>query len=265
MTLIKKMLWLLLIGFIFACQPQSPETPDEPTTPTANLPEALSAALEAHGGLEQWQSMRTLEYEIERADSIEHHLIDLQNRKVLLSHPNYKLGFDGQEVWVSPNKAAFGKGSARFYHNLVFYFHAMPFVLADPGINYEVLPQKEIEGRLYNAVKISYNEGVGDAPDDYYIAHFDAETNQMRWLLYTVTYYSGEANERFNALLYDEWVEVNGLLVPKVNKGYKYADGQIGEMRYERVFNNIKLSIEAPDQSLFEMPENAAIDSLRSE
>lgn len=267
--LLKSSTFFLLLTFI-ACQPSTTESDTETTSPqeetpqpVINLPKELASALEAHGGLERWQSMKTLEFEIERADSTEHHLIDLTNRKVLLSHPNYKLGFDGQDVWVSPNKEAFGKGSARFYHNLIFYFHAIPFVLADPGINYEILPQRELDGKTYDAVKISYNDGVGDAPDDYYIAHFDTETHLMKLLLYTVTYYSGESNDKYNALVYDEWEEVNGLLMPKLMKGYKFSEDQLGDLRYERPFENIKLSTEAPDQSLFEMPETAEIDPLR--
>lgn len=269
--LINRIFYLLLLSSLFACQATeqsntetNSNTEPEPIEIPTNLPKELAAGLEAHGGLAKWKSMKTLEYEIERAESTEHQLIDLENRKVLLSHQDYKLGYDGQEVWVSPNKAAFGKGSARFYHNLIFYFHAIPFVLADPGINYEVLEPRELDGRLYDAVKITYNAGVGDAPEDYYIAHFDQETHQMKLLLYTVTYYSGQASDKFNALMYDEWEEVNGLLVPKLMRGYKYADGQLGELRYERPFNNIKLSTEKPDQSLFEMPEMAEIDSLRT-
>ena len=261
------LLHLILVIIVSACQESSPsEQQPEATVQEAPelpaLPKALSQGLEAHGSLERWQKMRTLEYDIDRGGSPEHQLIDLHNRKVHLSHENYTVGFDGTEVWVAPNKAAFGKGSARFYHNLIFYFHAIPFVLADPGIQYEELPQKEFEGKLYDAVKISYNKGVGDAPDDYYIAHFDTETHLMKWLLYTVTYYSGAPGEKYNALLYDEYEEVNGLKVPKLMKGYKYEDGELGELRYERPFNNIKLSESAPDQSIFEMPEAAEIDTL---
>ena len=88
------------------------------------LPEILQAGLNAHGGLDQWNKMNTLEYTIERNDKPEHHLIDLKSRKVLLTHDEYKLGFDGKEVWITPNLEAFGKGSPRFYHNLIFYFYA---------------------------------------------------------------------------------------------------------------------------------------------
>jgi len=191
MYFIKKQYFLLVVIVLFgsACNTVKVKPQQAKVTP---LPSLLTKALTAHGGLANWQTMNTLEYTLERNQKPEQHLIDLQTRKVLLKHEDYQLGFDGQEVWISPNKEAFGKGSPRFYHNLYFYFYAIPFVLADPGVRYEVLPQKEIQGQLYNALKISYGAGIGDAPDDYYIAHFNTDTNLMEWLLYTVTYYSGE-------------------------------------------------------------------------
>ena len=252
--------WLfytLLLLVITACS-----TTQVPLTQQQELPNLLKQGLTAHGGLAQWNKMHTLKYSIERNDKPEHHLIDLKSRKVLLTHEDYKLGFDGKEVWVTPNLEAFGKGSPRFYHNLIFYFYAIPFVLADPGINYEVLPQKEIEGQQYNVLKISYQDGIGDAPDDYYIAHFNTTTNRMDWLLYTVTYYSGEKNEKYNALKFD-WQEVNGLWVPSKMTGYKTKDGKITDFRYSRLFKNVSITSEPANSAIFEMPKGAAIDPLK--
>ncbi len=234
----------------------------EPTTATVPLPDLLQSSLEAHGGLDRWESMKTMAYTVERREKPERHLIDLQTRKVLLTHEDYKLGFDGQEVWVSPNKAAFGDGSARFYHNLRFYFVAMPFIVSDPGIKYEVLSEKELNGKKYDALRITYNEDVGDAPEDEYILHFDPETHQMEWLLYTVTYYTGQPGERYNALHYSAWQEVNGLIVPKKMEGYRFEDGQIGEKRYERLVEDFELTTIQPDPAQFEIPKEAEIDSL---
>ncbi len=251
-------LWLF-----FACQNSESTTNNTAKeVKKIELPKALAAGIEAHGGMDQWQKMQTWAYTIERNEQPERQFIDLKTRKVLLKQDAYTIGFDGKEVWITPNKEAFGKGSPRFYHNLYWYFHAFPFVMTDPGINYEVLPQKEMDGKLYDAVKISYNAGVGDAPDDYYIAHFDAETHQMYLLLYTVTYYQGKPGDKFNALIFDDWKEVNGLLVPNSMKGFKYADGELGEQRYTRVFSDIELSTTPADQAQFEMPAGAVIDTL---
>ena len=217
--------------------------------------------LEAHGGLKMWERKKTMEFSIPKGEAEELHQIDLPSRKVLISHPDYELGFDGNEVWIT-DREAFGRLSPRFYHNLIFYFFACPFVLADPGIQYEVLPQRELNGKTLNAIKISYNDGVGDAPDDYYIVHFDVETNEMYLLLYTVTYFNQEKNENYNALIYDDWEEIGSLKVPQSMTGYRFAADTLGEQRYVRPFNRIEISERSLDPAIFEMPEGAVIDTL---
>ena len=245
----------------FGCQQKANDKDTKPAH-WENIPEVMMKGLDAHGGLEMWSRKKTMEFTIPKGDNRELHQIDLPSRKVLISHPDYKVGFDGSEVWVTPSKEAFGTGSPRFYHNLIFYFFACPYVLADPGINYEVLPQRTLNGRTLNPVKISYNAGVGDAPDDYYIAHFDAETNLMYLLLYTVTYFNQETNENYNALIYDDWTEVGGLMVPQSMKGYRYAADTLGDLRYERPFDRIEISERTLDPAIFEIPDGAVIDTL---
>lgn len=253
---------ICFISMLSACK----QAPTDPTSNVpehwANIPEVMMKGLEAHGGLEAWSKMNTMEFSFPKGDATELHQVDLPSRKVRISHPNYTVGFDGQEAWVIPNKEAFGTMSPRFYHNLIFYFYAIPYVLADPGINYEVLPDRTINGKVLDAIKISFNDGVGDAPDDYYIAHFDKESHEFYFLLYTVTYFSGETNENFGALIYDNWTEVNGLKVPQSMKGYKFAADTLGEQRYERIFDHIKLTEESLNDALFEIPDGGVIDSL---
>ena len=266
----KNIALILLVIVSISCQQNSKQ---ENTTPAINqveetkteYPELLQKALEAHGGIDKWNSFNSLQYQLRTTlgeEKTETQLIDLKNRKVLISGDGFKLGMDGEQVWVSPNKEAFGTMSARFYHNLIFYFFSIPYVLADPGIQYEDLGTVELDSTSYRALKVSYNEGVGDADDDFYIAHFNPETYKMEWLLYTVTYFSGEKHENYNALKY-EWQQVNGLWVPSGFTGYKYKDGVIGDIRYKSEFTDVILSEQNPDQSLFKMPENAEIDSLK--
>lgn len=257
--------FLLFIVFSFShCTNKSSNVQEAPAH-WKNIPEELMKGLDAHGGLEMWQRKKTMEFSIPKGEEQELHQIDLPSRKVRISHPDYTIGFDGEEVWITPDREAFGQSSPRFYHNLIFYFFACPFVLADPGINYEVLPQRQLNGKTLDAVKVSYNDGVGDAPDDYYIAHFDAETHEMYLLLYTVTYFNQSANENFNALIYDDWTEVGGLKVPQSMKGYKFAADTLGEQRYVRPIDRIEISERSLDPSLFEMPEGAVIDTLITE
>ena len=251
---------VLLSISLNSCKDSSPITEEDKYSA---LPTELRLVLDAHGGLENWDEMKALEYRFARGEKDELHQINLEDRKVRIEGGGYTIGYDGKEVWVAPNKEAYSGSSARFYHNLMFYFYAMPFVLADPGINYEILPAAEILGKTYNKISITYNSGVGDAPEDEYILCYDPETNKMEWLLYTVTYFSKEKGKKYNALHYNEWKEVNGLLLPKTMVGYRTSNDSITEKRYESLFSEIKVSnIEYPSDK-FEMPQEAEIDSLK--
>lgn len=263
---------ILLLTSLWSCntsteKAKTSETPakQDPVLDMSAYPELFQKALEAHGGLQTWKSFGGLKFDLETTlgeTKKETHQVDLWTRKVRIEGENFVLGMDGENVWVSPSKEAFGQMSARFYHNLIFYFFAIPPVLADPGINYEDLGERTVGDKTYRALKVSFGQGVGDASEDLYIAHFDPETYEMELLLYTVTYFSGEKHENYNALIYDNWQTVNGLRVPASMKGYKYEEGEIKEERYNAVFTNVAFTKAQPASTLFDKPENSEIDSL---
>ena len=176
--------------------------------------DAMDKALTAHGGLDTWRSMGTLEYNVVKGDREEHHLVDLQSRNILHAGTSYAFGYDGTDVWVSPTRDAY-PGNPRFANGLDFYFFGIPFVLADPGTNREYLGQTSVNGAAYETVKISFDAGTGGSPDDYYIAHFDPESHQLHSLLYTVTFNAQTPNEQYYARMYDTWEEIEGLLLPR--------------------------------------------------
>ncbi len=253
---------ILLAIIIQSCASKEDQAAEQPMIQKVVLPTVLEKGLKAHGGLELWRKMKAMDFSFSRGPEIEHQKIALDNRKALITRDSVQVGYDGKEVWVAPNKAAFGKSSARFYHNLIFYFYAMPFVLADDGIIYEEVPNRVLDGKSYPGVKVSYKSGVGDAPDDYYIAYFHPETKELYLLLYTVTYYNGGPSDKYNALVYESWQDVFGLKLPLKMAGYKFVDNELGDKRYEREFTEVKLSSEAFDESIFNMPKIAEIDSL---
>jgi hypothetical protein len=248
---------LILIGILASCNSVKKENV------YANYPAGFTKLLQAHGGLEKWNSFNTLEFDLFNPEdsSQEHHVIDLKQRKDMVLADSFKIGFNGKDVWVAPNKKAFPGKSARFYHNLFFYFFSIPYVLADPGVNYQE-DTVSLNGEKFSCIKATFNTGVGDADKDFYKMVVDPQTNQIASLLYTVTYYSGEAHERYNLLKYLDWQEIKGLQFPGKLAGYKYADGIVGEKRYEYIFKNIVLKKEAPPETLFAIPAEAEIDNL---
>ncbi|MBT29024.1 MAG: hypothetical protein CMO01_05110 [Thalassobius sp.] len=262
----RNLIFLTAILFtLFSCGQQNEvkndDTAQAETKVAAVYPEVLSEALEAHGGLETWQSFGTLEYEMVSGDKSEYQLFDLKERKSLIISDAYKLGFDGTQAWVVPSKEAMGRNSIRFYHNLNFYFFAIPFVLTDPGIQYEEMEDVTMDNVDYKVLKISYEANVGDSPDDNYVCYFNKETKMLDFIRYTVTYFSKESSDKFNALKYDEWQEVNGLKVPLKMSSYKWEDGQFGEIRGEKTFKNVVFSEGSPLADVFTMPKGAEVES----
>ena len=256
---------IIFIAFILnnfvACSPQ--KHPGAAEDVYEKLPKNLVSLLQSHGGLEKWRSFGTLEYDLfNLKDSLtEHHAIDLRNRKDLIVADSFKIGFDGKEVWVSPERKAFKGKSARFYHNLFFYFFAIPYVLADPGINYRE-DTVTLNDKTYPAILATFDAGIGDADKDAYRIVIDPETNKLYGLLYTVTYFSGEAHKNYNFLKYEDWQEAGGLQFPGKLTGYKFSNGIVGEERYKVLFSNIRLNTDTPVETLFAMPDKAEVDSL---
>jgi hypothetical protein len=201
-----------------------------------------------------------LEFELERPDRTEHHIVDLQSRNVRVDSEDWAIGFDGSDAWISPGLDAYS-GSPRFYSSLQFYFFGLPFLLADPGTTREDLGLRQMDDKTYNVIKVGFEDGVGDSPDDYYLAHIDTATGMMEALLYTVTYRSGEPNENYGARLYD-WQEVDGLRVPSRMSSYRWneEEAKLGEHRSDALITGVTFRPERPEPELFQMPEGAEID-----
>ena len=178
-------LTLLLI----ACQeqPKKQEAPSqadstEQIEARTEYPELLQKVFNAHGGIDNWKQMKSLVYEIPKSNLTETHTINLYSRKDRVATPDYSMGFDGSQVWLLDPDAKY-TGDPVFYHNLMFYFYAMPFVLADQGIVYTQTENLEFEGKSYPGIGIGYEQHVGTSPKDEYYIHFDPETFQMAWFI----------------------------------------------------------------------------------
>ena len=251
---------LPLTGCTYSDSPaESPNVQSTALVSTAEQ-DALDKSIAAHGGLDRWKSFGSLEYTVERRGRSEHHLIDLYSRRTLQTGESFQIGYDGTDVWVSPSLDAYA-GNARFMNGLDFYFFAIPFVLADPGTHREYLGKVLINDEPYEAVKISYDDGVGASPDDYYIVHLDPETFQLKILLYTATFRSQTPSENYNARVYEDWKEINGLLLPTrmIAASWDAAERRLGESRGETLYTDITLTVTQPDPALFAPPTESEI------
>ncbi|MFY0629513.1 MAG: hypothetical protein JXR05_03970 [Flavobacteriaceae bacterium] len=251
----KKIAILLLVAIIsVSCKTESKK---DASTSSANkkkenFPSELAKVFEKHGGIDEWRKMRTLSFN--RGD--EAHTTDLWSRKTVVNEPNYSLGYDGSEVWLSQKDSTSFKSNPTFYYNLYFYFYTMPFVLADDGITYEKIEPLVFKGEEYPGFKISFTSEKGTSPDDNYVIYYNAETHQMEWLGYTVTYYSKKSSDKFNIIRYNDWENVGGFKLPKSITWYK-KDEKGAPTEPARPATEFSLSIvnkTALDDSFFKKP-----------
>lgn len=262
-TNMKLILLSLLSITIFSCKDVSKEIKSEVVTPetTAKVvdskyPIAMQKVLEAHGGVAAWKSKRTLSFEIPKDDTTEKQTIDLYTRDEKIEMPGVSIGSEGDNIWILDEEEAY-KGDPIFYHNLMFYFYSMPFVLSDNGINYSEAEALEFKGISYPGIRISFNDGVGLSAKDEYFIQYNPETFQMEWLGYTVTYRSGEKSDNIKWIRYNDWMDVDGIKLPKSISWYEYEGRTIKEVRKTVNFENVKLSETAPSALLFSKPEGA--------
>jgi len=260
----KKLAILFGIGIAFvACKQESkqteakvPETPQEEVIVdrSENYPAEIAAVMKAHGGIQTFDKMNTLIFELENQEGNEKHTTDLKTRHARIETDKFALGFDGKEAWLAQEDSTAFKGDPRFYHNLMFYFYAMPFVLGDDGITYEKVAPLKVAENTYPGYKISYGDGIGDSPKDNYFVYYDQTSHKMKYLGYTVTFFSKETSEKVSMIEYTDWNDINGLLLPKTLKWRAYADGVIGEVKSERNFVNALAKEEKLSASLFSKP-----------
>lgn len=253
-------LGLLLCITLMACENTNTKEAINNIAPERTFPALFTKILDAHGGLDQWEAMNTLTFEKGEGAEREYHTVDLKSRKSLIERKGkFQLGSDGEKVWVSPHRDSFPGSSPRFYHNLYFYFVAIPYVLADPGVVYEDMGEQMVGEEKYRVLKTGFQENVGDAPDDQYWLYVDPETYLVDFITYSVTYFDSAKATTYNALKY-EWGKSNGLLVPKTFIGYKWVDGALGEERYKREYGPVVYSKEKTNHQRFAIPEGAYVE-----
>ena len=258
----KKILFLILTVSLFSCKNKTTETinysEENLNVITSVYPENVSKIFKAHGRIEKWNTMKNLVFEIQHPEGNEKTTTDSKTRKSLIETEKFKIGFDGEKVWLKQDSLVY-KGNAKFYYNLMSYFYAMPFILGDDGIKYEDVEPLIFEEKEYSGIKISYESGVGESPDDEYVLYYNPETYKMEWLGYTVTYFSKEKSKEFHFIKYSNWQTVNGLLLPETLTWYNYENNKPTTKRNDLKFVNVELSEIKPEATIFEMPVGAEI------
>lgn len=228
------------------------------------------ASIEAAGGLTPWFSSGALTFRFKytpvgRPATDTYQTIDTWSaraRHQLADTRDVEFGWNGRVAWVNPSGSELNT-NPRFWSLTPYYFVGIPWVLADPGVNLEVLPDAEFEGKQYDLVRATFDAATGDAPDDYYILYLDKETRRVRALRYVVSYKGfrpdgGHGPEKLMA--YDGDASANGLTFASTHRTFKYDDetGEIGEKVTDVEVSDIAFKRDVA-ADYFEPPEGAKI------
>lgn len=262
----KNLFLIVIVTTLFlSCKENQPKEP-EATSPevaksidTSKYPQDLVKIFETHGGIEKWSTFENLCFEIEKEGGNEVHTTLLKSRKTTIEHPDWTIGYDGSNVWLLNQKENAYQGNARFYHNLMFYFYAMPFILADDGIQYTAIEKQELMGVTYEGIKIGYDSGIGDTPDDEYIIYYNPDTYQMEWLAYTVTFGKEGKSDVWKFIKYGDWQTVNDVILPKTLTWYNVEDGVPVSKRNDLNFVKVTATETLLDETTFDMPEGSVV------
>lgn len=255
------LLFFVSICLFISCKNQSSEKVEteksEIVKDPISYPSELIKIFDAHGSLDKWKEMKSLSYEIVRESGNEKQVVDLVTRNERIETSTFKTGYDGKQYWLEADTSY--KGNPKFYHNLMFYFYAMPFVLADEGIIFSETDPLVFEDISYPGIRISYNQGVGESPEDEYFIHYNPTTFKMEWLGYTVTFFSGKKSEKVKWIRYNDWKLNSQLLLPQSITWYNMEEGKITDPRDPTEFTKIELSRDQPDAQIFEKTPKAEI------
>ncbi len=261
----KKIIFILVATFIFAgCKQESQNNTSEQTSAETKVaaldmdryPMELQKVFVAHGGLDKWNQMQSLTFALPSKNGDEVHTVDLKSRKTLIETAKYNLGYDGDMLWIQQDSLYFQPSQAEFVYNLMFYFYAMPFVLADDGIAYTTVAPLEMNGISHPGIRVSYDAGIGNSSNDEYVLYYDPTTYEMKWLGYTVTYGQEGKSDRMSYINYNKWQEVSDFLLPDELTWFTVVDGKPTVARGPaRKFTKVDIDASVMESSLYAKPE----------
>lgn len=171
--------------------------------------------------------------------------------------------FDGERAWVSPAGAELPQ--ARFHLLTWPYFLAAPFKLRDLGTHLEDLGTRTHDGVEHPAARLTFDPGVGDSPDDWYVVYRHPATGRLAALAYVVTYGGRSAEEAAadpHALTYHDFRPVDGTTLATTWRLWSWSEeqGVHGDPLGEVTLTDLAFVTPPPDA--FERPADAAEDPL---
>ncbi|MEZ4272120.1 MAG: hypothetical protein R3C68_12030 [Myxococcota bacterium] len=227
-----------------------------------------------HGGLAKWFAGTALQFRYDykptdpkrsRRDTTQ--TIDLLSARAYhVAHAPIegRFAWDGTRAWASfpPEKIA-----ARFWALTPYYFVAMPFVLGDPGVRLQISQDDPADAGLppCDVVRVTFDQGTGDAPDDYYVVYLAKESGRLVALRYVVSYKpfmasKGVSHTPEKLLVYEDYQEAGPLTLARTHRFYAFADGKRGSLVTVSTVSDVQYGAQF-DAAQLTMPAGAQIDT----
>lgn len=231
----------------------------------------IARAIETHGGLAHWYAQGPLAFrftytpeDTSKPARDTYQIIDTWSSRAyheMASDRTQTFGWDGTKAWSTlPDDKVI---SPRFWSLTPYYFVGVPFVFADEGVQYEMAGEATFEDRTYDLVKVTFGEGVGDAPDDYYVTYIDRESGRIGGVRYIVSYpgffpEGGHSPEKL--MIYDGEQSVGGVVLPVSFRTFSWdvEKQEPVELVTKTTLTDVAFAPQTP-ASKFEAPEGAHI------
>lgn len=173
--------------------------------------------------------------------------IDLNNHRVKMQDSSKTMIWDGENAYVFPANLDYSK--ARFDLLTWSYFFLAPYKLDDPGTHFELLGLKKLNDKNFEAGKLSFDKGVGDSPDDWYICYQDPESELLAAMAYIVTYFkkTAEAEKDPHCISYEAYESVGGIPFATVWNFWTWNEaGELNKLLGTAQISQIQFTKKAP-------------------
>ena len=120
--------------------------------------------------------------------------------------------YDGKKIWLNGGDATDYR-QARFDIFTWQYFFMATFKMDDAGTNWQLLTDKILDNNDYARAKLTFKQGTGDTPSDWFIMHRNKATDFLAAMAYIVTFGKSvsEAEKRPNGITYNDFITVEGV------------------------------------------------------
>jgi len=228
-------------------------------------------AIRAHGGLLKWYANGPVSFRFKyqpldgSMDRDTYQIVDTYSSKAVHTSVEdciSKFGTNNDTSWVMARDSTIFKFDTKFWALTPFYFIGQPFVLDGEGVKLQLLAPLSYNNELQDVIKVTFEAGTGDAPDDYYILYFNKETHLLSVIRYIVSYpkYFKEGSsspEKFMEVVYGS--QVRGILFPNGYKTYlSTKDGEPGDYITKIDITDIEFKSNL-EKSYFDTPAGAKL------